>query len=295
MRVGIIDLGTNTFNLLVADTSAEGFQVVHAEKDGVALGMGGINANRLAVDAIERALVTILRFQETCQKLKVDYIRAFGTSALRGAVNASELLDAIYAGTGIQVEVISGLEEAEMIYQGVQWSYDFAHPGVIMDIGGGSTEFIWADKDGMKKAVSLDIGVSRMYQHLKLSDPFTQEDIAHIRQWLENQSQGALDEWTCPLLIGASGTFETFYELANGRAFPETQKSVGMRKEALQSTLHTIMTSTLAEREQNPFIIPIRQKMAPIAAVKIQWVMEKLGTEAILISPCSLKEGALRR
>src|SRR5690606_29361721 len=96
---------------------------------------------------------------------------------------------------GIAVRIISGLEEAELIYQGVRWSYDFFKPGVIMDIGGGSTEFIEADRNGLKQALSLDIGVSRMYQQLDLSDPFTSTDIEKITRWLEEQSQGKLDHW----------------------------------------------------------------------------------------------------
>src|SRR5690606_9127621 len=153
---------------------------------------------------------------------------------------------------------------------------------------GGSTEFIQADSNGMQRAVSLDIGVSRMYQQLQLSDPFTPEDTRAIRQWLEKQAAGGLDEWNCAQLIGASGTFETFYELAHGKRLPGSQKSAEITREVLVRTLAGIIHSTLAEREKNPFIIPIRQKMAPIAAVKIQWVMEKLGTETIRISPCSL-------
>lgn len=294
MRKGVIDLGTNTFNLLIAETSETNFRVIHAEKDGVALGMGGINKNVIAEDAMERALVTLKRFYDLCSEHSVQYISAFGTSALRGAENAHTFLNRVRQEVGMEVYIISGLEEAELIYQGVRWSYNFQESGVIMDIGGGSTEFIQADDTGMKRAVSLDIGVSRMYQQLQLSDPFTPEDVATIERWLEAQSKGKLDDWKSELLIGASGTFETFYELHHSQKFPVGQESIPMKKADLIATMDAIIASTLKEREQNPYIIPIRQKMAPIAAVKIKWVLQKLEVKNVLISPCSLKEGALR-
>ncbi len=293
MRKAVIDLGTNTFNLLIADVNSNGFSIIHSEKEGVSLGMGGINKNIISNDAFERGLTTLRHFKNVCNQNKVKIINAFGTSALRGAKNSSEFVNQINSELGIIVTIISGEKEAELIYKGVKWSYDFESPGVIMDIGGGSTEFIFADKNGMTDVVSMNIGVSRIYQELKLNDPLTPNDINIITNWLDEKANGFFDGKSADLLIGASGSFETFYELIHNIPFPELIQSIEVPMEELNSTINSIITSTQEERDQNKFIIPIRKKMAPIAAVKVKWVIEKLGITRTIISPCSLKEGAL--
>lgn len=294
MRTAVIDLGTNTFNLLIAEIHDTKFEVVHSEKEGVALGMGGINKNIIAPEAWLRAINTLIHFKEVCNSFGAKQIRAIGTSAIRSAENSADFVQEVAAKTGITIEIISGLQEAKMIFDGVLWSYDFSPPAVIMDIGGGSTEFVWADKDGITEALSLDIGVSRMYQSLQLNDPLTSEDVAKIEHWLEDTSKGLLNGKTANLLIGASGTFETFYELHHQKHFPNTIEAIPIAKNELDIIIYEIMLSTLADREKNDFIIPIRKKMSPIAATKTRWVMNKLGVKEVLISPCSLKEGALK-
>lgn len=295
MRTAVIDLGTNTFNILIADVSASKFTVVHSEKEGVSLGMGGINDNIISPDAFERGLVTLRHFNFICIHYRVDVINAFGTSALRGASNAQEFVDQINNELGIAIHIISGEKEADLIYKGVQWSYDFEKPGVIMDIGGGSTEFIFADKNGLNDLISMNIGVSRIFQEFKLSDPLTDQNIDDIIKWLDEKANGFFDNKREELLIGASGSFETFYELIYDKPFPENKlKCVEVPMKKFNEIIDWVIHSTQAERDQNDLIIPIRKKMAPIAAVKTKWVIEKLGITRTIISRCSLKEGALR-
>ena len=294
MRTAVIDLGTNTVNLLIADLNTNTFTIIHSEKVGVSLGMGGINKNIISTDAFERGLVALRHFNFVCIHYRVDVINAFGTSALRGASNSIDFINQIKEELGIQVTIISGEKEADLIYKGVLWSYDFAVPGVIMDIGGGSTEFIFASKDGVSDLVSLNIGVSRMYQELNLSDPLTELDVQMIYDWLEIKANGFFEGKSQDLLIGASGSFETFYELIYNQPFPDKLKCIEVPMNELNSIIDWIINSTLEERNKNEFIIPIRKKMAPIAAVKTKWVIEKLGIKRTIISRCSLKEGALR-
>lgn len=292
-KIAVIDLGTNTFNLLIASVENTDFNTLYHAKTGVALGMGGINEQRISEDAAERAMNALSSYRQKCDEFEVDEIRAFGTSAIRDAKNGDEFCKLIKSKLGIGICVISGLEEAQLIYRGVKWSYGFEQPALIMDIGGGSTEFILANKDGVQKAVSLNIGVSRMYQQLELGNPITNEDIQTIENWLEEHSEGKLDGIQCDILIGSSGTFETLYEVHFQQKFPDSKNCIPMSVEELRSVLNSIIQSTLEEREQNPFIIPIRQIMIPIASVKINWILKKTGVKQLLISPYSLKEGAL--
>jgi exopolyphosphatase/guanosine-5'-triphosphate,3'-diphosphate pyrophosphatase len=294
MRTAVIDLGTNTFNLLIADVMNSKFTVIHSEKEGVALGMGGINSNIISPEAFERGIRALRHFNFMCIHHKVEVINAFGTSALRGATNSDLFIKQIKDELGISVNIISGEKEADLIYKGVLWSYDFRNPGVIMDIGGGSTEFIFANKQGISDLVSLNIGVSRIFQELKLSDPLTEKDILSITNWLDNKADGFFDGKQEELLIGASGSFETFYELIYNQPFPDKLKCSEIPMKTLNNMIDWVIFSTQEDRDSNEFIIPIRKKMAPIAAVKTKWVIEKLGISKTMISRCSLKEGALR-
>lgn len=294
MIKAVIDLGTNTFNLLIARIEEDYFEVLWSGKEGVALGMGGINEKRIAADAFERGLETLNRFKQICEDWKVVQINAIGTSALRDATNSIDFLAKVKELTNIDIEIVSGEAEAELIYRGVSLTYHFQHPAMIMDIGGGSTEFIFADKNGIFDLISLNIGVSRMFQEFQTSDPLTFDDAKNIENWLEAKANGYFDEKQIDIIIGASGTFETFYELIHNTDFPSKTNALELSREELDSCLENIIRSTQAERDKNDRIIPIRKKMAPIAAVKTRWILNKLGVKQVVISPCSLKEGALR-
>jgi exopolyphosphatase/guanosine-5'-triphosphate,3'-diphosphate pyrophosphatase len=256
--------------------------------------MGGLNDGVLRKDAILRALKTLSHFNKMCEVHYVDEVRAFGTSAIRSAINGKDFVQLVQKETGIVVKIISGEDEARLIYEGVKWSYIFEEPSMIMDVGGGSTEFIFANKDEVMDLVSLNIGVSRIFQELELSDPFTIEDIQKVTEWLEERGSKFLDGKKCNVLVGASGCFETFYEMINLKAFPSVKNAIELPFDELMKNLEWIIASDQTQRDLHPHIIPIRRKMAAIAAVKTNWIIEKLGVNKVIVSPCSLKEGVLQ-
>ncbi len=287
----VIDLGTNTFNLLIADTQSR--QILFQTKEGVALGMGGINEKRIDEAAMARAFETLSRFKEHCELWKIEDIRAIGTSALRDASNAQELIEKARIHLGLHIEIISGLKEAELIYKGVQLTYTFEKPALIMDIGGGSTEFIAATAQGPYLAKSFDIGVSRLFQSFDFSDPYTVLDIEKVEKYLANKCGSFFRQDLPEVLIGSSGSFETFYELMAQEVFNSHGEAVRVEVSDFESMLDQIIDSTQSERDQNPHIIPIRKKMAPLAAIKTRWVLRNAPINQIYISPFSLKEGVL--
>jgi exopolyphosphatase/guanosine-5'-triphosphate,3'-diphosphate pyrophosphatase len=292
--VAVIDLGTNTFNLLIAKISDTDFDVLHSEKNGVALGMGGINSNIIAPEAFERGLSCLKSFKAVCNQFLVQEIKAIGTSALRDATNSSEFLSEVKLQTGIQIEIVSGNREAELINQGVSWFYKFTDKAVIMDIGGGSTEFIFADRSGILLKKSFNIGVSRIFQEFEFSDPYSSSDIEKIEQFLEREVGDFFENQDCKILIGASGSFETFYEMIHQEKFTENKKTVLFPSNELDEIIDWVIQSSQKERDEHPYIIPIRRKMAPIAAIKAKWVKKKLGIELNFLTPCALKEGVLK-
>jgi exopolyphosphatase/guanosine-5'-triphosphate,3'-diphosphate pyrophosphatase len=293
MRKALIDLGTNTFNLIIAEVSGNEIQHIFSTKEGVALGMGGINEKRISEDASERAIACLIRFKAKCEDFQVEKIAAIGTSAIRDARNQLEFIHAVKAKTGIEIQVVSGEEEARLIYQGIRQTYPFNEPAMIMDIGGGSTEFILANSEGIIDLISLNTGVSRIFQLYSFEDPLSKNDISRIESFLDENSQSFFDQKECSILVGASGSFETFYELAFQKPFPSKTEPFEIPIDSFNQEIEKIIQSRQDERDQNEFIIPIRKKMAPIAAVKTRWVMNKLGVERVFVSPMSLKEGAL--
>lgn len=295
MRIAVIDLGTNTFNLLIAEVNATDFVTLFSTKIGVALGRGGINNKMITPDAIERALEAIDIYTEKANEYGVEKIKAIGTSAIRDAANAHELVNAIYYRFQLRVEVIDGMLEANYIYAGVSWTYQPKSSAIIMDIGGGSTEFIRCTAEGFKQACSLNIGVSRAIQLFKLSDPLTDGDKMNLISWFDTFAAPLADFESCNTLIGASGSFETFYEMMHKCAFPETHEAVTIDMDSFMDELNWLIDSTLDEREKHPYIIPIRRRMAPVAALKTKWIIDKFQLKEVVISPCSLKEGVLRK
>ena len=194
--------------------------------------------------------------------------------------------------TGIEIRVISGNREAELIYNGVNLGLEVNEPFLIMDIGGGSTEFILGDRNQFMEAASFEIGAARIFQSIPCSDPFTEEDCTKIESYLDAGVGDFFHQINVRMLIGASGSFETFYELLANKRYP-AHTYVTLNLNDLMSILDSIIFSTRADREKDDRIIPIRKKMAPIAAVKIRWIIRKLGIQSVMISPYSLKEGVL--
>ncbi|OIQ36731.1 MAG: hypothetical protein BM555_02185 [Crocinitomix sp. MedPE-SWsnd] len=292
-RLGIIDLGTNTFNLLIVDRHAQGFDRVFSTKEGVGLGLGGINDGFIADDAMNRGVVALSDFMNKCKELNCEKVKAFATSAIRDASNGDEFVKLLNEKLSLEVEVISGDREAELIHQGVKIGYPFNEDVIIMDIGGGSTEFIYSDQEKVKKAHSFNIGTARIYQLFDFEDPYTNENIESVTNYLEENTSGFFDDIKTNVLIGASGSFETFYAVLNHKEYPENNFE-DMNAEALIPILDEMIFSSYKERMKNPFIIPIRKKMAPIAAIKIKWILEKLNIKTLTISPFAMKEGVIQ-
>lgn len=292
-RRAVIDLGTNTFNLLISDVGPDGLRPIYHDKKAVLLGMGGINEGQIANDALKRARETLIMYQDKCLELRVEELFAIGTSALRSASNRNALLDFALNQLGMYIRVISGQDEARFIYQGVRISHSFENTGLIMDIGGGSTEFIRASKEGVQWSESYEIGVSRLFQEMGQPDEFTSDHMEYVRNYLDKHCGAAAAELRADELIGSSGSFETLYDILVEADFPDVHQALEMDMEQLKRVLNWSMRSTLQERMENPWIVPMRKKMLPVAAMKVLWTLEKSGAKRVFVSPYSLKEGVL--
>ena len=292
MRKAVIDLGTNTFNLLIGDMINGKLNLVYTDKKPVLLGMGGINDKRISKEAMQRAVEAMVGFKSLCDEYEVEKIKAIGTSAIRDAVNQREFLETILSASGIEVEVVSGKREAELIMKGVRLTHYFEQPTLIMDIGGGSTEFILCHQDEVLNSISTNIGVSRLYQQLGKPMDYTADQMETVLVELEKYRVEFAAFCDAECLVGSSGSFETFYEMINKTPIPQVDESQEMSYTAFEGVLDWTIGSHHNERIANPHIIPLRKDMIPIASLLIKWVLDQIEVHKIYVSPFSLKEGA---
>ena len=301
MRIAVIDLGTNTFNLLVAESTEGGqFIPLYNERLPVRLGEGGINTGIITDAAYMRGLEAMDIYSEAIRQWHVDKKMAFATSAIRNSSNGIQFTDDVFHRTGIKISVISGDEEARYIFLGVKQALQFHESNsLIMDIGGGSTEFIIVNRDGMIWKQSFEIGASRLLQRFKPSDPIRPEEIQAISEYLGEQLHAlkeAVLENPVTELIGASGSFESLAEMILARFFPEEEfdGTEFVFDLGQADVIHQLLLqSTQEQRLQIKGLVAMRVDMIVISAILVEWIIRELNIGHMRMSAYALKEGVL--
>ncbi len=299
-RIAIVDLGTNTFHLMIVDINKSGYWIVHRDRKAVKIGMGGINRGLITNEALERALDAIGEFKNTIDQFKVKTIFAYGTSALRNAHNQEEVVNQIGLKTGVKVSVISGEEEARLIYLGVRSALNLGNTqSLIMDIGGGSVEFIIGNESEIKWKLSVEIGAQRLLEKFNRHDPIAPDEINDLYQHFD-QALGelfnALKEYHPDTLVGSSGTFDTLSDIfclqkgmEKDSAAPETPLSF----EGFELIFNDLLKKNRKQRMAIPGMIELRVDMIVVACCLIDYVLKKYSFSKIRVSSYALKEGAL--
>lgn len=303
MRIAIIDLGTNTFNLLISDRLENGqYNTVFKTKIPVKLGQGGIDKGIISSDAFERGIKALKEHQQSINEYQTHKYRAFATSAIRSTKNGHEFVKEAKQSLGIDIEVIDGNKEAELIYYGVREVIKFESSyDLIMDIGGGSTEFIIANSNGVAWAKSYPLGVSRLKELFKPSDPISKPDINGIIQFIDESLVDlfeALSKSPCLRLVGSSGSFDSIVEMiAHQFQDPERvrQKSAVIHSEEFAWLYDYLIDSDIDKRLNTPGLVPMRADMIVISVIFIHYILKKTDIYSIKRSKYALKEGALRQ
>ncbi len=301
-RVAIIDLGTNTFNLLVAEIiSSQSYTILHEKKLPVRLGEGGINQGIITEEAQKRALKALSSHLGVAEKLEASHVQAFGTSAIRSAKNKNDFLEKVSSELNLHVEVIDGDREAELIYKGISLSVPMGHtPVLILDIGGGSNEFILATSEKIFWQRSYPLGMARILQKFTFSDPFAAEETEELKSYFSRELDGLAEAMALhpvQTLIGASGSFETFTAMLRSiKPTIYTSNSSTYSAIALEDyhTLHKkLLASTLQERLKMEGLEPMRADMIVPASIFVTFILDKFSIPGIIQSDFSLKEGVL--
>jgi exopolyphosphatase/guanosine-5'-triphosphate,3'-diphosphate pyrophosphatase len=187
VRRAIIDVGTNSIKLLVADVVGRDVQPVHEESRQTRLGKGFYETRRLQPDAIARTAEAVAEFARTARENKTASIRVIATSAVRDAVNSGDLTSAIERASGLKVEIISGEREAELAFQGVTTDPALAKTSLLLlDVGGGSTQFILGRGGHKHFAHSFSLGTVRLMEKFPHSDPPTRSEFTACHDWIKS-------------------------------------------------------------------------------------------------------------
>ena len=302
MRVAIIDLGTNTFNLLIVDVeSREKYKNVFQTKMAVKLGEGGIGKKLITASAFTRGIEALRSQRALIDKFKAEKIIAFATSGIRSASNGKKFIDAAKKEANIAVSIISGDREAMLIYEGVKLALDIGDaPSLILDIGGGSNEFIIADNKGIFWKKSFDIGVARLLEKFSPSDPVTEKEI-EVMEGLFRETLAplfeAVKQYPVKELIGSSGSFDTFAEMI-AHHFHSIEELKGKTEfvfnmDEYKSIHEQLIVSKKEERERTPGIISLRVDMIVIGTILVNFILRELSITRMRMSSYALKQGVL--
>ena len=300
-RYAVIDLGTNTCNLLIANLLPGGlFETVYDRKLPVKLGRGGVHKNILLPDAIERGLTALKKHAVTIAEFGVTKVKVVGTSAIRGAANRDEFLNKVRNLLGWEIEIIDGKLEAELIFRGVRLSL----PGgigryLIVDIGGGSTEFILGLENEILWKKSFNIGIARALETIQPSDPITIDEIQAFEGWFDKHLQELWDacgRYQPDTLIGCSGAFDTFMDI-HEKAIPDlTIRGVSeFPFEAFVQIHNRLIHTDHESRSKMEGMDKMRVEMIVIASVFTNFILQRILVKKLLHTHNSLKEGVMDR
>jgi exopolyphosphatase/guanosine-5'-triphosphate,3'-diphosphate pyrophosphatase len=301
MRVAAIDVGTNSIHLLVVDVLPDGsVKLVEKARSQVMLGSGGLGKHEITPEAFQRGITAIEGFKAACDSLEVVDVHAAATSAVREASNGEEFCAEVKRRTDIHVRIISGVDEARLIYLGARSDLHF-HAGrvALVDVGGGSTEFVLCDRNGPLHLQSLPLG------HIRLTDMFRSADTltSNERQAIKRHVRATL----VPLLkrirrgdvgavVGTSGTVRCLARMATlerGEPLPEHDQGLVLRRkevERLISRFSDLPTDRLGEL---PGMDMRRRHTLPAGAIIVREALKALDVDHLTTSDRSLRDGLI--
>ncbi len=300
-RVAIIDLGTNTFNLLVTEVEKNSYRILVESKYPTKLGKGGIHKATITPEAMERGLEALTNHLITISEYQVESIFCFATSAIRSATNGADFVRRVKQDLGLTIRVIPGNEEAQTIFDGVKQVIPLGdEPVLIMDIGGGSVEFIISNKNGVLWKESYNLGVARLLEQFPSSDPIRETEIIIIEKHLASTLESlfaAVKKFPVKKLIGSSGSFDTLAEMIATRKYPLLDltkiSSFNIELDALLEIHQLLLTLNCDGRRLIPGMDRDRVDSIVIASIMVQWVLNELKIKELCQCAFALKEGAI--
>jgi exopolyphosphatase/guanosine-5'-triphosphate,3'-diphosphate pyrophosphatase len=306
MRQAVIDVGTNSVKLLVAEVEGGRVQPLLEQSEQTRLGQGFYQTQRLQSEAITRTAGAVAGFAMLAGQWKAASPRIIGTSAARDAENKDELIQAIEQTTGLRLEIISGEQEAEWVFHGVTSDPKLHGTNLlILDVGGGSTEFILGQGDFLRR--SFPLGSLRLLEKLRPQDPPTPADLAACRAWLRDYfmehiirafpASVAEEGSASPQLVGTGGTVTILARMEGRLESFDRERIEGMRFSRAQVSrwMEQLWSLPLAQRKD---IVGLPRNRADVILMGVaiyEAVMEHLHFADLYVSTRGLRFGVLTK
>jgi exopolyphosphatase/guanosine-5'-triphosphate,3'-diphosphate pyrophosphatase len=295
-RVASIDIGTNTILLLIAEVVGEKIKPLFEKEFIVRLGEGVHKNGILSKEAMDRGLQTLMQYLERCKAMEVQKIFTVGTSALREAKNSEVFLKLVKRKLGLPIQIISGEEEARLSFLAVARDLNELDKSIlVVDVGGGSTEFIFGKGELIEQWVSLPLGSVRFTEQFLRSDPIQK------REWeeMEKEIRKLLPEIPRPddffSIVAVGGTATTLASVEQGLDAFNFEKihHFVLEKEGLKKQLLLYRSKTIDERRKIPGLLPSRADVILAGGAILYMAMEELNCPSVLVSCHGIRYGLL--
>lgn len=299
MRVGAIDMGTNSTRLLVADVDGGEVTTLDRRMRITRLGAGVDASRRLAPEAIGRTVEALDEYRRALDALGVERVRAVATSAARDASNADDLLAAVERTLGTAGEVLTGADEARLSFDGATAGVDEPGPFLVVDIGGGSTELV-VGTTAPEGEVSLDVGCVRVTEQFLHSDPPSAEELSQavqvVRLHLTDADMALPNAHEAKTLIGLAGTVSTVAAIELGLEEYDRDRIHHFRltRAAAEEVFRTLAMEPADQRRHNPGLEPGRVDVIVGGAIVLVAVMRHYDRDEMLVSEADILDGLAR-
>jgi exopolyphosphatase/guanosine-5'-triphosphate,3'-diphosphate pyrophosphatase len=299
VRIAALDLGSNSFHLLVADVHADGtFVPLVREKEMLRLGDAVAREGRVPEPTAETAIATVRRFRKLADAAGAVEVLAKATSAIRTAANGDTLVDRIETEARVPVEVIDGMEEARLIFGAVRASVVLEPaPALCFDLGGGSVEIMVGDAAGMQWAASERLGVARLTNELVESDPLSKADRRRLRDRIANGLEplaATVAAFEPKLVVGSSGTLEDIAHMCAARrdaSVPVSLNQLTFTSDEFMPLHRELITVSAAERRRIDGLESRRIDLIPAGSMFLATAMEIFDFDEMTVSEWALREG----
>ncbi len=299
MKVAVIDMGTNTFNLLIADCKEVAFQVLQSYRIAVKLGQRDTTIQEISEEGITRMLNALEQFNADIKRHQITKVFAIATSAIRTAHNQEKIKKIVKDTFDIDIQIIDGNKEAELIYYAVRDAVSMNNEKhLIIDIGGGSTEFIIANNQQIFWKQSFLLGMARLIDIIKPTDPISAGDVKNLYTYLDKQltpllEQIAIHHPRC--LVGSSGVFDSVVEMIEAQlsVTDSNNKNCEINLTDYYKIADRLIPLSYTERLKFKGLIEMRADMINISMLLINYVIQYCKIQQMKVSFYSLKEGAL--
>jgi len=300
MRFAAIDVGSNSVHMVIADVQRDGyFEVIDQTKEMVRLGRHAFSSGRLERPAMNLAIRALRNFVRLARVRRVERIRAVATSAVREARNRDAFIERIRRETGLRVAVISGAEEARLIFSAARHALGLeGGPHLLVDVGGGSVELVLVRDGEPLWMVSLPLGVARISEEFLRSDPPTEGQVRRLEEHLEEQLSGPLRKARRAQVvnaIGTSGTINAMVSMAYAARGEEPERLHGLSASAAEvaALRRQIVATPMAQRADLAGADAKRVDLIPAAAILADHVLQHSGAPRLIACTWALREGLL--